>query len=192
MLQHHLLLVKYKSKLQWGITSHQSEWPSSKNLQTIHARESVEKREPSYIVGGNVNWYNHYGGQYGGSFSTQSQRKAMPKNVHTTTQLYSSHMLAKKCSKFSRPGFNSTWTVNFHIFKLDLEKAEEPLIKLPTFVGSSKKQESSRKTSTSALLNMPKPLTVWITKNYGKFWKRWEYQTTLPPEKSEWRSRSNS
>ena len=45
-------------------------------------------------------------------------------------------------------------------------------------VGSLKKQESSRKPSTSALLTMPKPLTVWITINYGKFWKRWEYQTT--------------
>ena len=44
-------------------------------------------------------------------------------------------------------------------------KAEEPEIKLPTFVGSSKKQESSRQTSTSALLTMPKPLTVWITTN---------------------------
>ena len=41
-----------------------------------------------------------------------------------------------------------------------------------------KKQESSRKTSISALLTMPKPLTVWITLNYGKFWKRWQYQTT--------------
>ena len=50
-------------------------------------------------------------------------------------------------------------------FKLDLENAEEPEIKLPTSVGSSKKQESSRKTSTSALLTMPKPLTVWITTN---------------------------
>ena len=66
------------------------------------------------------------------------------------------------------------------MFKLDLEKAEEPKIKLPTSVGSSKKQESSRKTSTYALLIMPKPLTVWITINCGKFWKRWEYQTTLP------------
>ena len=59
-----------------------------------------------------------------------------------------------------------------------LEKAEEPEIKLPTSVGSLKKQESSRKTSTSALLTMPKPLTVWITINCGKFFKRWEYQTT--------------
>ena len=66
------------------------------------------------------------------------------------------------------------------MFKLDLEKAEEPEIKLPTSTGLSKNQESSRKTSTSALLTMPKPLTVWITKNCRKFLKRWEYQTTWP------------
>ena len=64
------------------------------------------------------------------------------------------------------------------IFKLDLEKAEEPEIKLPTSARSSKKQDSSRKTSTSALLMTPKPLTMWITTNCGKFFKRWEYQTT--------------
>ena len=52
------------------------------------------------------------------------------------------------------------------MFKLVLEKAEEPEIKLPTSIGSSKKQESSRNTSTSALLTMPKPLTVWITINW--------------------------
>ena len=69
-------------------------------------------------------------------------------------------------------------TMNFQTVKLDLEKAEEPEIKLPTSDGSSKKQESSRKTSTSALLTMPKPLTVWTTTNSGKFLKRWEYQTT--------------
>ena len=66
------------------------------------------------------------------------------------------------------------------MFKLDLEKAEEPEIKLPTSIRSQKKQESSRKASTSALLTMPKPLTVWITVNYGKFLKRWEYKTTWP------------
>ena len=55
------------------------------------------------------------------------------------------------------------------IFKLDFKKAEEPEVKLPTSVGSSKKQQSSRKTSTFALLTMPKPLTAWITTNYGKF-----------------------
>ena len=68
-----------------------------------------------------------------------------------------------------------TWTVNFLLFKLVLEKAEEPEIKLPTSAGSRKKQESSRKTSISALLTMPKTLTAWITINCGQFWKRWEY-----------------
>ena len=67
---------------------------------------------------------------------------------------------------------------DIQMFKLVLEKAEEPEIKLPTSAGSSKKQESSRKTSISAFLSMPKPLTVWIMINYGKFFKRWEYQTT--------------
>ena len=65
------------------------------------------------------------------------------------------------------------------MFKPDLEKAEEPEIKLPTAAGSSKKQ-SSRKTSTSTLLTMPQSLTVWITTNCGKFFTRWKYQTTLP------------
>ena len=73
-----------------------------------------------------------------------------------------------------------TWTVNFQMFKLDLEKPEEPEIKLPTSVGSSKKQENAGKTSTSALLTMPKPLTMCITTICGKFLKRWEYQTILP------------
>ena len=56
--------------------------------------------------------------------------------------------------------------MKFQVFKLDLEKAEEPEIKLPISAGSSKKQESSRKSSISAFLAMPKPLTVWI--NCGK------------------------
>ena len=70
--------------------------------------------------------------------------------------------------------------VNFQMFKMVLEKAEEPEIRLPTSIGLSKKQESSRRTSTSALLTVPKPLPVWITTNCGKFWKRWKYQTTWP------------
>ena len=57
-------------------------------------------------------------------------------------------------------------TVNFQMFKLVLEKAEEPEIKLPTSDGSWKMQESSRKTSISALLTMPKPLTMWLTINW--------------------------
>ena len=92
-----------------------------------------------------------------GQFSFQSQRKAMPKNAQTSAQLHSSHMLAKQCS---------AWTMNFQMSKLDLENAEEPEIKLPTSDGSLEKQERSRKRSTSALLTMPKPLSVWITTNW--------------------------
>ena len=75
-----------------------------------------------------------------GQFSFPSQRQAMPKNVQTTTQLHSSHTLAKKYSKSSKPGFNSMWTVNFRMYKLDLENAEKPDINLPTSTGSSEKQ----------------------------------------------------
>ena len=60
-------IIGYYKILNKGITSHQSEWPSSKNLETINAGEGVEKREHSCTVGGNVNWYSHYGEQYGGS-----------------------------------------------------------------------------------------------------------------------------
>ena len=115
-------------------------------------------------------------------FSFQSQREAMPKNDQTTSQLHSSHTLIKWCLKFSKLGYNSMWTENFQMYKLVLERAEEPEIKLPTSTGSSKKQESSRKKkkSISTLLTVPKTLTLWTTINCRKFWKRWEYQTTWP------------
>ena len=95
-------------------------------------------------------------------------------NYHTVALILHA---SKVMLKILQPGFNST-TVKFQMFKLDLEKAEEPEIKLPTSTGSSKKQESSIKKSTSVLLTMPKALTVWITTNGGKFFKRWDYQTT--------------
>ena len=66
------------------------------------------------------------------------------------------------------------------MFKLDLEKAEEPEIKLPISAGSSKKRENSRETSIPASLTVLKPLTMWITTNCGKFFERQEYQTALP------------
>ena len=128
-----------------------------------------------------------------GQLSFQSQRKAMPKNVQTTAQLQSSHMLAKQCSTSSKTGFNSTWSVNFQIFKLDLEKAEKPEIKLPTSIGSSRKQENSRKKSTFALLTSQ---SLWLCGSQQTM----ENSSTdrnvrppyLPPEKSVCRSRSNS
>ena len=89
-------------------------------------------------------------------------------------------------------GFLLPWTYFISLWLLQ-ESAAEPEIQLPTSTGSSKKQGSSTKTSISALLTMPKPLTVWITINCGKFWKRWKYQTTWP---ASWeticRSGSNS
>ena len=120
------------------------------------------------------------------------QRQATPKNAQTTSQLHSFHTLTKWCSKFSKPGFSSTWTENFQMFKLALEKAEEPEIKLPTSAGSSIKQENFRKTPTSALLTMPKPFTVWITTNWKIFRDRNTRPSDLPLEKSVWRSGSNS
>ena len=87
---------------------------------------------------------------------------------------------SKVMLKILQARLHNTWTVNFLMVKLVLEKAEEPEIKLPTSAGSWKKQESSRKTSISALLTLPKSLTVWITISCWKFFKRWEYQTTWP------------
>ena len=71
------------------------------------------------------------------------------------------------------------------MYKLDLENAREPETKLPTFFGSSKKQDNSRKkknkkTPNYASLTMLKPLNVWIKTNCGKLFKRWDYQTILP------------
>ena len=126
-------------------------------------------------------------------FSFQSQRKAMPKIVLTTAQLYSSHLLANWCSKFSKTCFNSMWTVNFQMFKLVLEKAEEAEIKLTISIGSSKKQESSKEPSTSA---------YWLHQSLRLCGSQQTLENSsrdgntrppdLPHEKSVWRSRSNS
>ena len=70
-----------------------------------------------------------------GQFSFQSQRRAVPNNIQTTIQLCSSCTLVRLCSKSFKLGFSSTWIENFQMYKLGLEKAEEPEIKLPTFVG---------------------------------------------------------
>ena len=112
-----------------------------------------------------------------GQFSLQFLRKAVPKNAQTSTQLHSFHTLAKWCSKYSKPGFNSMWTGNFQMFKLDLDKAEEQ-DQIANICWIMRKAREFQKTCTSSLLTTPKPLTVWITRNCGKFWKRWKYQTT--------------
>ena len=94
----------------------------------------------------------------------------MPKNAQTTDRTIAliSHA-SKVMLKILQARLQQYVNCEFLMFKLVLEKAEEPEINLPTSTGSSEKQESSRKTSISALLTMPKPLTVWITIDCGKF-----------------------
>ena len=70
-----------------------------------------------------------------GQISFQPQRKTMPKNIQITAQLCSFHKLVRLCSKSFKFGFSSTWTENFQIYKVGLKKAEEPEIKLLTFIG---------------------------------------------------------
>ena len=117
----------------------------------------------------------------------------MPNNVQTTVQLHSSHMPAKQCSKFSKPGFNSGWTVNFDMLKLNLEKAEEPEFKLPKPVGSSK---SERVPEKHLLLLYWLCQIIWLcgsqqtVENFSRDVNT--RQPDLPPEKSVCRSRSNS
>ena len=100
-------------------------------------------------------------------------------NYHTIALI--SHV-SKVMLKILQGRLQQYMKVNFQLFMLDLEKTEEPEIKLPISIGSSKKQESSRKISTSASLTTLKTLTVWITTNCRKFFKTWEYRPhDLPP-----------
>ena len=128
-----------------------------------------------------------------GQFSFPSQRKAMPKNVQTTTQLDSSHMLAKQCSKFSKPGFNSTWTVNFQMFKLDLERQRNQRLNCQHPLDHQKIKRVPEKHLF---------LLYWLCQS---LWLCGSQQTVenssrdgnarppdLPPEKSVCRTRSNS
>ena len=115
-----------------------------------------------------------------GQLLFQFQRKAMPKNAQTTTQLHSSYMLVKECSKFSKPDFNNTWPINFQMYKLVLEKAEEPEIKLPAYSGSSKNSMRVPEKHLFLLYWLCQSLWLCGSQQTGKFWKRWEYQTTWP------------
>ena len=112
-----------------------------------------------------------------GQFSFQSQRKSMPKNAQTIAQLHSSHA-SKVMPKILQSRLQQYMNCELSDIQAGFRKGREPEIKLPTSTESSKKQESSRKTSASALLTMPKTLTVLIATNCGKFLKMWEYQTT--------------
>ena len=126
-------------------------------------------------------------------FSFQSQRMAVPKNVQTTMQVYSFLTLVRFCSKSFKLGFNSSWTEKFQLYSLDLEKAEEPEVKLPTSVWSLKKQENSKK---NLLLLYWLHQTLWLCgsqqteKNFSRDGNI--RPPDLPPEESVCRSGSNS
>ena len=99
---------------------------------------------------------------------------AMPKNVQTTTQLHLFHMPARKCSKSFMLGFNSTWSENFQMFKQRNYRSN-----CQHLMAHIKSKGIPEKKSTSASLNMLKPLTVWVTTNFGQLFKRWEYPDYL-------------
>ena len=108
-----------------------------------------------------------------GQFSFQSQRKAMPKNAQTTTQLHPSQTpLQARLQQYMNHELPDV--------QAGFRKGRGTRDQIANIRWIMRKQESSRKTSISALLTMPKPLTGRITINCGKSWKRWEYQTTWP------------
>ena len=114
-----------------------------------------------------------------GQFSFQSQRKAMPKIAQTTTQLHSSHMLVM--FKILQARLQQYVNRELADVQAGFRKSRGTRDQIANIFWIIKKtREFQKKTSISALLTMPKPLTVWITINCGKFWKRWEYQTTWP------------
>ena len=115
-------------------------------------------------------WKTHQGPQdWTRSAVTPIPKKGNAKECSTSRTVALISHASKVMLKILQARLQQYMTVNFLMFKLVLEKAEEPEIKLPTSAGSSKKQERSRKTSISALLTMPKPLTVWITMHCAKF-----------------------
>ena len=114
-----------------------------------------------------------------GQFSSQFQRKTMPKNAQTTTQLHSSHTLVKWCLKFQA---RLQQYVNHELTDVQagFRKGSGNRDQIANIHWIIEKAGEFQKTSISALLTMPKPLTVQTTINCGKFWKWWEYQITWP------------
>ena len=110
-----------------------------------------------------------------GQFSFQFQRKAMPKNVQTTIQLHSFHMLARLCSKSFKLGFSSAWTKKFQMYKLDWKRQRNQRSNCQQSLDPEKAKFQEKKTFTSVFLIMPKPLNVWITK---KLWKILKWMRT--------------
>ena len=114
-----------------------------------------------------------------GQSSFQSLRKTMPKNAQTTTQLHSSHHASKVMPKILQVRLQQYVKWELPDVQAGFRKGRGTRDQIANICWTWKKQESSRKTSISALLTA-KALTVWITINCGRFWKRWEYHTTWP------------
>ena len=107
----------------------------------------------------------------------------MPKNVQTTTQLHSSHMLAKKCSKFSKPALQQHMNHELPDVQAGFRKGRGTRDQIANICWIIKKARDSWKTSTLASLITPKPLTVWITRKCGKFLRNGNTRPFyLPPE----------
>ena len=110
-----------------------------------------------------------------GQFSFQSQRKAMPKNAQTTAQLHSSHMLVKVMLKILQPRLQQYVNCELPNVQAGFGKGRGTRDKIANICWIiDKAREFQKKTSISALLTMPKPLTVWITTNCGNSWKFWK------------------
>ena len=147
-----------------------------------------------------LNCCTQYAGKFGklssgyrtgkGQFSFQYKRKPLPKNVPTTRQLHSFCMLVRLGSKFFNPDFNSTWTKNYQMFRLDLERAEEPEIELPTSIHHRKSKDLKKKKAfcfidyvKAFVVNhnkLRKILFFFFFNKLRKILKELEYQTTLP------------
>ena len=119
-----------------------------------------------------------------GQFSFQSQRKVMPKTVQITVQLHSVHVLIRLCSKILHARLQQYLTVpeprSTRCISWIYKRQRNQRSNCQHVLDPRKTMGIPPKSSASASLTTLKPLTMWITTNCGKFWKRWEYQTTLP------------
>ena len=114
-----------------------------------------------------------------GQFSFQSQRKAMPNNAQTTEQLHSSHMPAKKCSKFSKPALQQHMNHELPDVQAGFRKMKRTRGQISYIHWIIKKAKVFQKKIYIYFIDYAKD-SVWITTNCGEFLKRWEYQIILP------------
>ena len=128
-----------------------------------------------------------------GQVSFQSKGKAMLNNFQTIVQLHLFHILARSCSKSFKLGFNSMWTKNFQMYTMDLEKPEEPEIKLLTFIGSKKRAREFHKNISFCFIHYTKVFDCVNHKTVGNSSTDGKTRSPyLPPVKPVCKSRRNS